>query len=314
MRTRQGFQVGIYVPTEYATTHRQFLAAESSTEVLIAGQSDVKACLAPPLIDRAAFNYSDTGESPIESYFKLRYHLPRMPKLRILLYSLAIASFVGVRTQRLYSRMYRRGYIRPSDYPALRELGVRNPAVEHITSMLKFTGKPELAQTVTNAWRAVRRQPPLPPLKGELLRGFRYIEGSRVEADRAADMARHHFAGHDPCDPLLIGYFEKILQLCKEQGITVIAVSAPVTDLYLKAAAEYVTWDEVLAATVHNPRFEGLLDGHIDMTHMFEDRYELFRDQNHMNVLGAQEASRHVAAVLGDRVRPELSELPAPRR
>ncbi len=303
---------GIYIPTEHTITHRQFLAAEPNIEVLIGGQSDVKAALAPPLIDRAAFNYADTGESPIEGYFKFKHHLPRMPKLRVVIYSLALPSFVGVRKQRLYSRVYRRGQISRADYPALRELGVRRPALENLVARAKFTGKSEMYEMRENLKRRLRRQPPRPPIKGVLVDGFRYQEGSKVEADRATTMAAHHFAGDDPLDPTLLDYFERLLRLCRDRGLTTVTVSAPVTDVYLAEAEKYVTRDQVFGATVHHPRFAGLIDHHIDMTDMFADRYEFFRDQNHMNARGAEAASRHVASVLGDLVRPAATELIAP--
>ncbi|MDH3498865.1 MAG: hypothetical protein OEM97_01975 [Acidimicrobiia bacterium] len=301
----------IYVPTEYALTHKQFLAAEPNIEVLIGGQSDVKAALAPPLIDAAAFNYADTGESPIESYFKLKHHLPRMPKLRVLIYSLSLPSFVGIRKERLYGRMYRRGQLSRADYPALREIGVASPIRDHIGALLKFTGKPELFRMRQNLIRKLSRKSPLPPAKGELVRGFRYQEGSKVEPRMALRMAEHHFKG-DPLDPVLIDYFEQLLHLCRDNKVTVVTVSPPVTDIYLAAAEKYVTRADLFAATVDNPRFDGLIHKHIDMTDMYATRYELFRDQNHMNASGAELASRHVASVLGDLVHPEATGLTHP--
>jgi hypothetical protein len=299
-----------YVPTEYSLTHRQFLAAEKSVEVLIGGQSDVKCALAPDLIDAHAFNYADTGESPIEGYFKLRHHLPRMPKLRLVMYSLSLPSFVGVRKERLYPRLYRRGHLTRSDYPALRELGVASPLRDHLSAMVKLTGKPELFRMRKNLERKLRGRPPLPPFKGVLVDGFRLQEGSDVRAGHAAAMARHHFEGDQPLDAVLVDYFERMARLCRDAGVIFVTVSPPLTDVYLDAAEEFLTREELRAATVDNPRFDGLIHTHIDMTDMVASKYELFRDQNHMNAAGAEIASRHVAEVLGDHVSPIATSLP----
>lgn len=302
---------GVVVSTEHSVTHRQFLAARDRIEVLIGGQSDVKTALAPQLIDRAGFNYADTGESPIEGFFKMRRHLDEMPNLRVFMYSLALPSFVGTRTERLYARVYRRGHVTRSDYPSLKELGVRSPMRDRICAVFECTGKSELMQTRRNIVRRLRGRRPLPPVKGTVVSGFRYSEGSRVDPRQAASLARHHFSG-DPLDPIVIGYFERMLRMVKERGVTVVTVAPPVTDVYLEAAKPYLTVDQLESATVRNPRFEGLIDQHIDMTTMFADRHELFRNQNHMNAQGAEVASRHVAAVLGPIVRPGTASIERP--
>ena len=303
--------MGIYVPTEYSATHKQFLASETTIEVLIGGQSDIKATLAPDMIDRHAFNYADTGESPIESFFKMRFHLPCMPRLRLLIYSVSLPSFVGVRKQRLYSRLYRRGHITRADYPALRAFGVISPPWEHFSALFRRTGKPELYETRRNVIRLLKREPLVHSLKGPIVKGYRYQTGSRVDPDLAVKMAAHHFEG-DPLDPVLIDYFEKLLRLCADHDVKVVALSPPVTDAYLAAAEKYVTRDELFAATIRNPRFGDLIDRHIDMTDLFATRYECFRDQNHMNAAGAREASRYVATQLGDLVHPATTELVPP--
>ena len=301
---------GWYIPTEYSLTHRQFLDAEKDVEVLIGGQSDVKCALAPELIDARAFNYADTGESPIEGFYKLRYHLPRMPRLRLVIYSLSLPSFVGVRKERLYPRLYRRGHLTRADYPALRQLGMASPAREHLTALVKFTGKPELYRMRENLKRKLSGKPPLPPFKGELRKGFRLQEGSDVRPHAAAGMAQHHFEGDEPLDPVLIDHFERMAQLCRDAGVRFVTVSPPVTDAYLEAAEGFLTRDDLHAATVDHPRFADLIHTHIEMTDMVATKYELFRDQNHMNAAGAEVASRHVVEVLSDLVSPPATSLP----
>lgn len=293
----------IYVPTESALTHRQFKSCASSIEVLIGGQSDIKASIVPTLLHPQAFNFSDTGEGSIESYFKFRTILPEVPNIRCLVYSLSLPQFVGVRSERLYSRIYRHGYVTRDDYADLRALGVRSPARERLLARFEVTGKAELFVMRQNVINALKAKPTRGLLKGELIRGYRRQDGSHVDVERAETMVDHHFnEGGVPVDPVMVSYFERMLRLFADRGVPVVTVSPPVTDVYRKAAERHVSIDEIRAATLESPAFEGLVTRHIDMTTAFESDYEYFRDQNHMNARGAQAATEFLRAEISDLI------------
>ncbi|MCP4642705.1 MAG: hypothetical protein GY851_19825 [bacterium] len=133
-------------------------------------------------------------------------------------------------------------------------------------------------------------------VKQRLGRDFSDVPDKRAQARiRAAS----HFKGTSWYDEIVAQYFADLLDLCQDQGVTVVLVEFPLTQAYTDEAALLMPtaeWDS---------RVVELLAGRdpivLDYRDLFADRVELFSDPDHLNLEGSR--------VLSERLGKDLSDL-----
>ncbi len=297
---------GLLIRPEETRTYEEFLRHAADLELLIAGQSDIKNALIPSAFGVEAYNFADTGESFIETYYKLRHHLDDMPRLRVVILPLSIYSFSSFRTDRIRPLAFRRRYIRWSDIRELYRMKGWVVVRQKLLSYAQMVGKREVYWFLRRLKRTVTRSaPPPPPDRVTLDRGHRRLYKNDVRPHRAKGLVRFMLEGSNLYDPHLLDYFERTLRLCADRGLRVVTVACPLTDLYLEAAAEFVTPEQFRDRILSDDRFTRYIDRHLDHAELFPERHEYFADQNHLNHRGAEVFSRLVAEEIADLLTPE---------
>jgi hypothetical protein len=296
--TKGRLRRAIQLETEEDATFDQFAQVSDRIEVLILGQSDIKAALDPERFPAETFNLADHGENFIETYHKLKRHLPEMPRLKVVVMALGPWTFSSFRTDRLRTFMYRR-YIGWKDIRELRTLKGSRVVRQKLKSMFQVVDPLPLRRTAKSLMLVMRGGEPL-DTKGELYRGHRRNNRSDVRAHAAVNMVRHHFEGSTLLDPHIVAYFAKTLELCRDKGLTVVMVTCPVVDLYRIEMEKYITGADLRRIVWDEWGMGPLIARHVDGLGMYEDRYELFTDQNHINLTGSRLFTDHVVAEIAD--------------
>jgi len=111
----------------------------------------------------------------------------------------------------------------------------------------------------------------------------------------------HEFGNSNVFDETFLLYFGKILKLCKRNNIKVVTLMCPVTDRYIRYAAQYVTKELFYKKVIDNPKYSKYIYKHLDFLEIFSNNYDLFEDADHLNPKGA--------AIFSKLVSEELSKI-----
>ena len=224
------------------------LMGEGEIKYLFLGDSHTINGIIPALIDpqKRSFNYGVTGESIVETYYKLKHILKKERRAIdtvVLPADLHTYSSVRFTTNSFHSAYYWHRYI---DYV---ELGLyKNDLLAFLNKYIEgalfpYIGKGQDFADYFSRWR----------LKGgslsDLLTGDDSVsedlgyEESRLEHVRGREMHKSaiirsniYFKDKDPMERGNVDYFLKIIDLCVEEGVNVAVVSMPVTQEYYSYA------------------------------------------------------------------------------
>lgn len=274
---------------------RDFEKNKEDVRTLFLGDSQILSALDAELFNGGAFNLSFYGANYIQSYYILKRYIDLMPKIKILILQVSLHSFSSFRSDRISEPLFWNRFI---DYAELSE--VKGSSVH--TQKIHFT----LLDS------AYGRRFFLTNLRDFAAEKFLNSRTSgragftdnldTVRRRDLQDRVKFHFKNQDIFDRDLTVYFEKILNLCKERGVTVVTVQLPLSKKYAALANSYVTFGQIEKMELKDPLDKGLIYKNLDYFSAFYDRDDYFeKDGDHLNGKGREKFS--------ELLRGDISEL-----
>ncbi|NWG01872.1 MAG: hypothetical protein HXY44_03315 [Syntrophaceae bacterium] len=289
----------------FGRTVREFEKEKSEVQILFVGQSDMKRAVIPDIMSFKAYNFAELGESFIETYFKLKYYIDDMPRLKVIVLPLTLASFSSFRTNRIGTKYYSYGYISYRDLWELYQ--IKGPLVigQKLMSLSPLLDR----EGLTTFWKNVRRLIKGQPIERAILQeGYHLLTMKGIVNENSARRRiQLHFQGQDIFDKDLFLYFEKILTLCQKRGIKVVTLTTPVTDDYIKHAEKFITKSALYEKVFMNQKFHPYIFKHLDYLDFHAKDHTLFVDADHLSHEGAMLFSKQVAPELS-RVMEEIKK------
>lgn len=294
----------------FAKSVMDFEKQKSEIQILFCGQSDVKYGIIPDEFDSNTFNFAGTGESFIETYYKLEHSIRDMPKLKIVVLPVTLHSFTSNRSNEISWPYFTYGYISYSDILELYKLKGMVVVKEKLLSFCPNLRSLQMRIFLRNMKKVFKNQP---IDKAEIHKGYVKYEGSYVEEKWAKKRIKRYFDGQVVFDEDLLLYFEKILELCRNNDVKVVALTLPLTDYFLKYSEKYITEDSLYENVLRNPRYSKYIYKHIDyLEDSYAGNHDLFLNQDHLNHKGALKFSKLAAAELSEVMREiaDVKQLP----
>lgn len=286
-------------------TH-EFEEGLGSIEVLILGQSDIEVAIIPSYLDAPTYNLAGRGETIIETWFKLQTYINRMPNLKVVVVSVALARFSSNGRHRFGDHSLRE-YVSLEDLPEIYALFGPAMVRRKILFALPILERQAFRAFLRNLRKIIRGEP---IASSTLLDGYRMMTGSyAAESDkrRLDKIMRLQFHGKNQFDEKMVEHFKKILLLCRRHNVKVLTVSSPMTDAYLESSRQYVTEDVLRQTIPDNPEFAALIQFHMDYIDLWPARHELFANVNHLNHVGAKAFSEVFAADIAEALKQQSS-------
>jgi len=261
-----------------------FKKKQKSIRLLFMGQSDMEAAVIPSLFVQKSFNYSESTEFFIGTYYKLKDCIQNMPLLETVVLPVSFGSFQSVFSKKVSARSYE--FINREDLRDLSELKGWRIYFQKYKPLKYILAHRQLKDFVHNIGRLMLSQP---ISKSVLTDGHMMLTGTSVTSDQARATV-HRFFGNSTSafDADLLLYFKKILMLCHENNICVITVTLPKTDFYIDSASQYTTMKEVYENVLENSEYCRYIFYHFDYLTEMSNAHHLFNDANHLNYEGAQ--------------------------
>jgi hypothetical protein len=273
-------------PYVYEANRRGFEAAMDEISFLVLGDSHTLSSVFTPKIP-GAFNFSSHGETYILTYFKMRQYLRNNQlDLDVVVMPVSLHTFAGSRMQHIDNH----DLAFWAQFVDFIELGIQSGRLEHFikerikSEFAHLGGLEEIFEVVHHSkfW-----------LSDRLEAGFLYYSErfSDLDEDKiikmAGNKADYHFEGVEYVDPLIVKYFNRLLDLLEEEGVQMVFVIFPTSTEYQNAVAEYVQIED------HMAKMESLLIDRenvliLDYHDLFTDRYDVFIDADHLNTDGAK--------------------------
>ena len=116
-------------------------------------------------------------------------------------------------------------------------------------------------------------------------------------AEDGVNGVEKHFT-HPLFDERALFYFEKILDLCRERNIPLVAVSMPRSKYFLDIASErdYVTEQMLLDKIINNPKYSSIVCEYLNYLSIYRDRDDLFQAEGALlNADGRREFTQKIA-------------------
>lgn len=269
----------------FGRTVKDFEKQKSEIQILFLGQSDMKRAVIPEAMPFKAYNFAGSGESFIETYYKLKYYIDEMPSLKVVVLPLPLASFSSFRTDRINSKYYSYGYISFRDLWELYQTKGLLVVRQKIMSLFPLLNPGQMRVFWENVRRLIKKEP---IERAVIQEGYHRMTLKGIVNEKVATRSvQRHFRGDNIFDKDLLLYFEKILTLCHQRGIKVVTLMPPVTDYYLKHAEKYVTKATLYEKVFSNPNLSRYIYKHLDYLNLYAKDHALFADGEHLNHEGA---------------------------
>jgi hypothetical protein len=285
-------------PYVYEQTRKGFEAVIDQTNLLVLGDSHPLHAVNTTMIP-GGYNFASSGESYILTYYKMRRYLksPRLD-LDVVILPISMHTFSG----------YRRSEVGSQDpafwaqYMDYIEIGRKQDQlgdflkVRLAAEFAYLGGLEEVFEVIyaSQDWEVDRID------QGYLNSDQRLSDRSSQEiAETAASRAEFHYQGVEHIDPLVVEYFNRLLDLFEAQDVQLVFVWYPATAEYTDAAAQY------FPVANHLSEINALLAGRqdpiiLDYHEIFYGQYEWFADNDHLNTAGAEILTQLLLADLKD--------------
>jgi len=283
----------------FARTVKGFEAQKDQIQILFLGQSDMKYAIIPQAMPYPSYNFAESGENFVATYFKLKYYIDKTPGLKIVVLPLNLTCFSTTRLEwvrgKQFPQYFSYGYITYEDFRELYKLMGFKVVLKKMQSLLPFPDSRQMKTFLQNVGNLVRSKP---IERSEIDDGYFKVSGGNVSEEYAREAVQHRFRKKYKFDEGSLTYFEKILVLCHSRGVKVVTLAMPVTDYYIKHAEKYVTRAALYERVVANPRFSPYIYRHIDYMDRYAKDHALFWNGDHLNFEGATIFSKLVASEL----------------
>lgn len=278
----------------FARSIEDFEKQKGEVQILFCGASDVKYGIVPDEFPNKTFNFAGTGENYMEIYYKLKHYIQDMPELKLVVLSVGLASFSAERTSELNWEYFTYGYINYRDFMELYKMQGSKVIGQRLLSFCPILDRLQMKLLLGNLKRLFTHQR---IDKTEMISGYVKYEGSEVDEATAIKRVKREFEGNDIFDENTLLYFKKILELCRDHGVTVVTLTLPVTDQYLKHSAKYVNKEMIYQKIFMDPSYSRMIYRHLDfLDEKYGREHDLFLNQDHFNYKGALKFSRMIAA------------------
>ena len=283
-------------PFVYEGNRRGFEAVMADTSFLVLGDSHTLNSVYTPWIP-GSYNFSTNGESYIHTYYKMRHYLKSdQLDLDVVVMPVSFHTFSGMRVDE-FLKLDPAFWDQYVDYI---QMGIETDRLwpfllERVKAEFAYIGGLEEIFEIfykTNFWLSNRLR------QGYLLYNDSFSDQTEEEmTDAAVGRARYHYKGYDYIDPLVVDYFNRLLDLLEAEGVQVVLVNFPTSSPYQEVAAEYLPIED------HMAQMEALVEGRenvllLDYHDMFADRLDVFRDADHLNTSGAKILTQRLLADL----------------
>ncbi len=285
-------------------TMKSFERQKEDIQILFSGPSELQFAIIPSMFRFKAFNFSPNAEDMTESYYKLKYCINRMPKLKVVVLGTPLSIFSSLWHFYNKNKVFRRDIFYIYNYMKLKDVwefgkfeGFWTVVKGEFFHIFPVLFRPNMA-FLLEKWEVLVRY--LYPDR-VVLDGWSPAFGKgNITKEFARQRVRHHFEGYEVFDKTFLIYFEKILKLCHNHNIKVIVILCPVTDSYLQFASNYITRDIFYKKILKNPKYSKYIYKILDFLDLFAKHHEFFDDVNHLNINGAVVFSELVADELYD--------------
>ena len=286
----------------YNISDREFANFKKPINILFLGDSHMMYDIDTRAIDSNSFNYASMGENYFKTYYKLKKiiaegRIPKRIAISAGLHSFSTADY----THEMHNDNYWVNYIQ---YPELISISHQYKFFFQWMDgrFYSYAGNYSLIiEHFTNKE------------KSKVINGHFVISKSftdtKNQQSSIEDRINTHFKDGEHIsntkDTLLTIYFEKILELCKQNQIGVIVIKMPVTKGYYDEALKYVKpeeYDNNLNGAI-NKIYKGVRV--IDCHALYQDNLSFFNDPDHLNQTGAMAFSKNLA----DSLKPAYAGL-----
>jgi hypothetical protein len=259
----------------------------------------MKYAIIPKAMPYPSYNFAESGENFVATYFKLKYYIDKTPHLKIVVLPLNLTCFSTTRLEwvrgKQFPQYFTYGYIPYEDYGELYKLMGFKVVLKKMQSLFPLLDSRQMKMFWQNVGKLARNKP---IEKSEIEDGYFKVVGGKVSEEYAVEAVQHRFRKKHKFDEGSLTYFEKILVLCHSRGVKVVTLLLPVTDYYIKHGEKYVTRASLYERVVANPRFSPYIYRHLDYIDLYAKDYAFFWNGDHLNFEGATIFSKRVASEL----------------
>lgn len=295
------FWAAVVGPRHKATRSDElWYRAPEQLDVVFLGDSHPRSAIDPRLMGPRAVNLATGGEHYTKGYYRFKTLMERQPRqVRTLVIPLDPNGFTGWHADAFAPEFVWARYV---DFLELGEL--RGDRWTYAKAWAKGNLFPYTGELRTlNQLRSKRFG------FGEALASGRFDwYNPKTRARHAYEAAEVHFAGHSHLDPAQVQGFERLIDWAEGQGMTVVALSYPLTDAYLRALETEVgnPRKTVNDAVVSRLATDHPSVVHLDYTDFYRGQPDLFADPHHLNRRGRILFSREIRdqLVARDLLRP----------
>lgn len=266
----------------YEVSRLGFESQQGSVSIVFLGDSHVANAVYSPYIP-GAYNFAFNGESPIESYYKLKHYLDKGWRPDTVVLQFDVHTFSGYRTDRFRDPAFWKQYL---NYWELGLVKGRPQTYLKLWLIGEFAYIGSLDEAVYLFLH--------PPFKRELEAGFtgrkRVLTSNSQAAilKEAATRTEKHFEGNVPLDPDILNYFLRTLDLLESYDIEVVLIRYPVTTWYIDEVNALFSIEEYYQKIDEAIQAQGYQVKILDYHDLFWGQDDLFFDTDHLNGEGAK--------------------------
>lgn len=277
----------------FARSVGDFEKQKEGIQLLFLGQSDVQFDIVPSEFKYRSYNLAGSGESFIETYYKLKHYIPYMPELKMVVLSVTMPTFSSYRANEIQWEYFAYGYINFTDLMELYKIKGPMAIREKLLSFCPVVKRMPMINFLRNVKKLINKEP---IGKTTLVQGHVENPGINATEEGALKRGKRQFEGQNTFDDNFLLYFEKILKLCNDNNIKVFIVTLPVSSAYLENSKKYITMDMVHSKALNNPVYSKYIYRYLDLSGIYVNNNNLFLNQDHLNDNGALKVSKLISS------------------
>ena len=288
------YKFNIYNNTDNARKERQFVEYNGELKYLFLGDSHSQNAIDPSIIGNS-FNFASANENYIQTYFKLKGTIDQLGKKpETVVLAIDPSCFSSFRTGRFINPselLTFHDYLEISRYT--KDLSYLRTWVQYAFFM--YAGN----YTLINRFFKVKQNKSYSNMK----LGFKGRRGSLSDyidiPKTCLKKSELYLKGYNSFDPVLVEYFEKILDYCKEKDIDVYLMKLPMAKEYIKACNTFFSVDDYYKKINKIAENYSSVKQIFDYQGYFFEEEQYLRNPDHVNTEGARLFSKMLAKEFG---------------
>ncbi|MCP4726510.1 MAG: hypothetical protein GY863_15805 [bacterium] len=273
-------------------TLNSFEDVKEETELLFLGDSHFINGIAPGHFDDNSFVLSFGGSNYIKSYYVLKHFLPSMQNLKAVIIPLDLHSFSSFRSDRV-DDIFFNDFIDFTELSEIKDRTFRSGFT--ITIFHETLGRYFFFVNFKNMLLRKNKA-------GQELAGNNNLFSSEYE--QSLLRVRYHLKDSDPLDKDLLLYFNKTIELCKNNDLQLFTLQMPLSSHYIESSKQFISKSELLSNTLGSPE---LIDRNIinfDCLELYLDRDDYFMPEgDHLNPVGMKAFSEYLSYELKNHLK-----------